>query len=69
MSAKTLFRCLVAISLICSLASLAVTQFPGQVPEVFDSGTPALRRTTEPDGVFCYTFFKAVARKGRAARR
>ena len=26
----------------------------------FDAGTRALRRTAEPDGVFCYTFFKAV---------
>jgi SAM-dependent methyltransferase len=36
------------------------------IPEVFDSGIRALRRTTEPDGVFCYTFFKAMARNGRA---
>jgi hypothetical protein len=27
----------------------------------FDAGIRALYRTTEPDGVFCYTFFKAVA--------
>jgi ubiquinone/menaquinone biosynthesis C-methylase UbiE len=27
----------------------------------FDAGIAALRRTAEPDGVFCYTFFKAVA--------
>ncbi len=33
-------------------------------PEVFDAEICALHRTTEPDGVFCYTFFKAVARKG-----
>lgn len=26
----------------------------------FDAGVKALYRTTEPDGVFCYTFFKAV---------
>jgi SAM-dependent methyltransferase len=26
----------------------------------FDAGVQALYRTTEPDGVFCYTFFKAV---------
>ncbi len=26
----------------------------------FDTGIRALLRTTEPDGVFCYTFFKAV---------
>lgn len=29
----------------------------------FDAGIKALRRTTEKDGVFCYTFFKAVATK------
>ena len=28
----------------------------------FDEGIKGLYRTTEPDGVFCYTFFKAVAR-------
>jgi len=33
-------------------------------PEVFDAGTRALHRTAEPDGVFCYTFFKAT---GQAA--
>ncbi len=27
----------------------------------FDEGIRDLRRTAEPDGVFCYTFFKAVA--------
>ena len=27
----------------------------------FDSGIRALLRTAEPDGVFCYTFFKGVA--------
>jgi hypothetical protein len=27
----------------------------------FDKGIRDLYRTTEPDGVFCYTFFKAVA--------
>lgn len=31
-------------------------------PEGFDAGTRALRRTAQPDGVFCYTFFKAVGR-------
>ncbi len=31
-------------------------------PERFDAGLRALARTAEPDGVFCYTFFKAVAR-------
>jgi SAM-dependent methyltransferase len=29
--------------------------------EVWDRGIHDLHRTTEPDGVFCYTFFKAVA--------
>ncbi len=29
----------------------------------FDQGIQDLYRTTEPDGVFCYTFFKAVAIK------
>ncbi|MDI9433862.1 MAG: methyltransferase domain-containing protein [Planctomycetota bacterium] len=29
----------------------------------FDEGVRDLYRTTEPDGVFCYTFFKAVAVK------
>lgn len=34
----------------------------GLVDEVtFDRGIAALRRTAEADGVFCYTFFKAVA--------
>lgn len=27
----------------------------------FDAGIAALRRTAQPDGVFCYTFFKATA--------
>jgi hypothetical protein len=27
----------------------------------FDQGIRDLERTAEPDGVFCYTFFKAVA--------
>lgn len=31
--------------------------------ETFDAGVKALYRTTEADGVFCYTFFKAVAIK------
>jgi len=36
----------------------------GIIPaEVFDQGIRDLYRTTEPDGVFCYTFFKAVACK------
>jgi hypothetical protein len=32
-------------------------------PERFYDGIKALYRTAEPHGVFCYTFFKAVARK------
>jgi SAM-dependent methyltransferase len=32
-------------------------------PARFDAGTRDLYRTTEPDGVFCYTFFKAMAEK------
>ncbi|MBI4774355.1 MAG: methyltransferase domain-containing protein [Deltaproteobacteria bacterium] len=32
-------------------------------PATFDKGIRDLYRTTEPDGVFCYTFFKASARK------
>ena len=31
-------------------------------PDSFDEGIRALYRTTEPDGVFCYTFFKAVGK-------
>jgi SAM-dependent methyltransferase len=31
--------------------------------EAWDRGIAALHRTAEPDGVFCYTFFKATARK------
>lgn len=31
--------------------------------KTFDEGIKALYRTTEPDGVFCYTFFKAVGKK------
>jgi ubiquinone/menaquinone biosynthesis C-methylase UbiE len=30
---------------------------------VFEEGIKDLYRTTEPDGVFCYTFFKGVAEK------
>lgn len=33
-------------------------------PAEIDKGISDLYRTTEPDGVFCYTFFKAVAEKG-----
>ena len=32
-------------------------------PEHFDTGITALHRTAEPDGTFCYTFFKATGRK------
>ncbi len=32
-------------------------------PQDFDEGIRALYRTAESDGVFCYTFFKAVGRK------
>lgn len=32
-------------------------------PEIFDAGIRALYRTAEADGVFCYTFFKAVGEK------
>ena len=32
-------------------------------PQVFETGIRDLYRTTEPDGVFCYTFFKAVGDK------
>jgi SAM-dependent methyltransferase len=31
--------------------------------EEFDAGVRALYRTTEADGVFCYTFFKGVGRR------
>lgn len=32
-------------------------------PQAFERGIQDLYRTAEPDGVFCYTFFKAVAEK------
>jgi hypothetical protein len=32
-------------------------------PEAWDRGIRDLYRTTEPGGMFCYTFFKAVGRK------
>ena len=32
-------------------------------PESFDAGVHDLHRTTEADGVFCYTFFKGVGEK------
>jgi ubiquinone/menaquinone biosynthesis C-methylase UbiE len=35
-------------------------------PETFDEGVRALYRATEADGVFCYTFFKAVGTKRMA---
>ena len=31
--------------------------------QAFDQGIRDLHRTAEPDGVFCYTFFKAVANR------
>jgi len=34
-------------------------------PEAFDAGVRDLHRTTESDGVFCYTFFKGVGKKKR----
>ena len=33
-------------------------------PSTFDAGVKALHRTTEVDGVFCYTFFKGVGQSG-----
>ena len=36
-------------------------------PARFDAGVRDLHRTTEADGVFCYTFFKGVGEKGRGA--
>ena len=36
-------------------------------PESFDAGIRDLRRATEADGVFCYTFFKGVGAKRRKA--
>ena len=32
-------------------------------PQIFEQGIRDLYRTTEPDGVFCYAFFKAVGKK------
>ena len=37
-------------------------------PERFDAGVHDLHRTTQADGVFCYTFFKGVGEKKRGAR-
>lgn len=31
--------------------------------EIFEEGVRDLYRTAEPDGVFCYTFFKAIGKK------
>jgi SAM-dependent methyltransferase len=36
-------------------------------PERFDAGVRDLHRTTEADGVFCYTFFKGVGERGDAS--
>ncbi len=36
-------------------------------PQGFDAGVRALHRTTEADGVFCYTFFKGVGTTPRRA--
>jgi len=33
-------------------------------PAAWERGIAALNRSAEPDGVFCYTFFKATARAG-----
>jgi hypothetical protein len=38
-------------------------------PEDFDAGIQALYRTAEADGVFCYTFFKAVGEKAQKEAR
>jgi SAM-dependent methyltransferase len=37
-------------------------------PHAFDAGIRDLRRTTESDGVFCYTFFKGVGEKSPRTR-
>jgi SAM-dependent methyltransferase len=37
-------------------------------PERFDAGVRALYRTAEADGVFCYTFFKAVGERPLSGR-
>ena len=34
--------------------------------EAFDAGVRDLHRTTEADGVFCYTFFKGVGEKHKS---
>ncbi len=38
-------------------------------PAAFDAGIRGLYRTTEADGVFCYTFFKGVGTKPRDRHR
>jgi SAM-dependent methyltransferase len=38
-------------------------------PKAFDDGVRDLYRTAEQDGVFCYTFFKAVGEKPRDGAR
>lgn len=38
-------------------------------PELFDAGIRALYRTAETDGVFCYTFFKALGVKAPCAEQ
>jgi protein-L-isoaspartate O-methyltransferase len=38
-------------------------------PESFDAGVRDLHRTTEADGVFCYTFFKGVGKKNHEVTR
>ena len=35
----------------------------------FDDGIKALYRTTEQDGVFSYTFFKAIGTKGQSLEK
>ncbi len=37
--------------------------------ERFDAGLQDLHRTTQADGVFCYTFFKGVGEKTRRFTR
>jgi hypothetical protein len=36
-------------------------------PDVFEKGIRDLYQTAGPDGVFCYTFFKAITRKSDPA--
>jgi trans-aconitate methyltransferase len=38
-------------------------------PDSFDAGVRDLHRTTEADGVFCYTFFKGVGQKSHEVTR